>query len=618
MAKPEVKTSYESLRARVSAVAALHYRCAVAEGGGRFVWVLGGALLAALLLDVYVGLPLLLRAPVLPALAFAAGWLAWRKLRPAVFQRYSTRRKAMLVETARPDLATRVVSALQLYPELEKDHTPFDTAMLEGLVLYAQRTTEAEDFRQVIDRAPARRAAVAATCTVLIWVGAFALNSGGILAAFGRLGSAWGEIRDVALKAGGARIVIEDLDKPAYLRGSDVTIRAAQQGFRNDEMALFIRPEGETEWQEHRLEVDESGRGEHIARSVQQTFECYCAAGRMASKRATVIVTERPRIVKLTVEYDLPAYVRRAPVVQPRSDGHLKALYGSSVLLTLEANKPLKTARLRTSFPRRGESMSVGGQFAQAAIQLEDKAWLADERPVINETYSLKLTDEYGFTNEDADSLYQLQITRDREPVIGFVGLPHRSSADEPHITDKDLGQLSITVRATDDYGISRITLGYRIEDLETGEVKTKGEKPVAFGLPRAQVSRLRLARVTDLDLQVGERLVFWAEAQDAYDLEPETGPHKVRTPPFRIAAVTEEQLFAEVRYSDEWSAQWYDSLKIASLARRAPPPRMSPEWEPAGKVAEKLLDAVPLSEGFLGDDAQAIRNYFESLAGVQ
>lgn len=56
MAKPDVKTSYESLRARVSAVAALHYRCAVAESGGRFVWVLGGALLAALLLDVYVAL----------------------------------------------------------------------------------------------------------------------------------------------------------------------------------------------------------------------------------------------------------------------------------------------------------------------------------------------------------------------------------------------------------------------------------------------------------------------------------------------------------------------------------------------------------------------------------
>ena len=208
-------------------------------------------------------------------------------------------------------------------------------------------------------------------------------------------------------------------------------------------------------------------------------------------------------------------------------------------------------------------------------------------------------------------------ITKDRPPAIEFTGLPHRSSADEPHVPEKDLDRIGIAVRGQDDYGIAKVTLHYRIEDLETGKEKGKGSKPYAFGLPPTQLV-LSLARAPQLGLTVGDRLVFWAEAEDAYDLDPQAGPHKSTTPPYRMAIVTEEQLFRELRYRDEWSAQWYDSLKVATLARRAPPPRMSPEGEPAANIAKKLLEAIPLAEAFRGEAAQAIEQYFQSLAGAE
>ena len=622
MGESPVKSAYERLRLRVHDVARLRNRCAQVEGGGRFVWLVGAPLLAALLVDMVLGLPLLLRVLILPLAAFGVVWCGWRLLVRPLLNRCRLTRAAMLIETARPEMKSRVISALQLYPELEKDHTPFDPAMLNGLVLYAQESTASEDFRAVVDRGPSRRAALAAGATVIAWIAAFVVNPAGMAGAFGRLGTAWQDVRQIALQVSGAKIVFEKLDRPAYLRGTDVKVRALQKGFRSDSMEIYVRPVSQNgsstdEWLRQALAVDAAGKGEFVMKNAQMNFECYCASGRIQSERLTVVVTERPRIAKLSVEYDLPAYVRRAPIVQPRSDGNLKALYGSSILLTIEANKNLKSAVLRTSYQKKADTMSVGGQFAQGSIAAESDRWLKDNRQEIEESYTIELSDEYGYTNEDANTPHKLVVTKDQAPTIEFVGLPHRSSAQEPHVPEKDLDRVNLAVRGLDDYGIAKVTLHYRIEDLETGQEKGKGSKPVAFGLPPTQVS-LGLARASQLGLQVGDRLTFWAEAEDAYDLDPQAGPHKTTTPPYRIAIVTEEQLFSEVRYRDEWSAQWYDSLKVATLARRAPPPRTAPEGEPAGNVAKKLLDAIPTSETFRGEAAQAIEHYFQSLAGTE
>ncbi|HUW34040.1 MAG TPA: hypothetical protein VM223_20725, partial [Planctomycetota bacterium] len=543
----QVRQAHETLLSRVEAVAGLHNRCALVEGAGRFCWNIGAPLLAVLLAQAVIGLPLLLRVAVLPLLVAGVVWCGWRGIIRPLLNRCGAGRAAMLIETAWPRMQSRIISALQLYPELEKDKTWFDGAMLSGLVLWAQESTANEDFGTVIDRQPARRAAIAAAVIAAGWLIVFAVSSDRMLSAVGQFGSAWKEARQIALRATGAKIVIEKLDRSAYLRGSTITIRARQKGFRADAMEILIRqitPNGaDGELRREPVKVDADGRAQFTLADAQQTFECSFQAGRIVSDQIRAIVTEPPRIAKLSVEYDLPAYVRRAPIVQPRSDGNLKSLYGGSILLTIEANKNIKTATLSLSYAKKPEPMSVGGQFAQGSIQLTADSWLHDKRAEIAETYKLRLTDEYGFVNEDADQAYALVITKDQPPSIEFTGLPHRSSADEPHIPEKDLDRIGLSVRGQDDYGIAKVTLHYRIEDLETGKEKGKGSKPYAFGLPPTQTA-LSLARAPQLGLTVGDRLVFWAEAEDAYDLDPQAGPHKSTTPPYRMAIVTEEQLF--------------------------------------------------------------------------
>lgn len=614
MNHPNLQSTYDTLRARVLAVAALHRRCALAAGAGWLVWILGLPLLAATVLERAVGLPFWLRAPVLPLLAVAFAWWGWRRLIRPLRERYTPTRAALLVEARRPELASRLVSALEVYPDLDAARPRFDPAMVGALVLHTQRATQHEDFCAVIDRRPARRQLTAAGVTLLLWLAVFIFDPAGMGRSLGNFARAWRDVRNIAQKATGAEIVIAPLERPAFLVGSSVTLRATQRGFRSDEMQMFTRADGDTEWRATSLRVDATGQSAHNTTNAAKTFEAYFASGRIQSRRVTVNITERPRIVNLTVEYELPAYARRAPIVQPRSDGNLKALFGSSVILTLEANKPLKSAVMTRSFATEPEPFSVGGRHARGVLRLDLDQWRADERPAIPASYQLTLTDEFGHTNADAGRTYELLVQKDQPPTISFVGLPHKSSAQEPHILEKSLPGIALTVRAKDDWGVAKISLHYRLEDLDTGAEKLKDTRVRRFDVPRAEVPQLSLLRLAELGATVGQRIVFWAEVEDAYDLEPTKGPHTARTPAYKLAVVAQEDLFTEVSYKDDWSTQWYDALKIATLSDREVPVRQSPDREPPAKVAEKLLNAPQLTDRLRGSDRRLVQDYFDSL----
>jgi len=605
---------YRDLAGRVAQVARLDRRCVLVAGLGRVIGVVGGALFAVMLLEHLVGLPLLLRALVLPGTAAGLVWLGWRAVLRPLLRRYGTTRAALLVEAHRPDLNSVLVSSLELYADQAENGTAFDPDLLRETVRLAERKTRGQNFRDAVDRRSARRLTAIAAGVLAVWGAALVLDAAGIGRAFGRMASAWLDIRDITRRVAGAEIVIEPPPgRPAFLRGEDVPLRVVQKGFHNARMALFLRPQGTEEWHRTDLTVGENGTAVHVAAGVTDTFECYGEAGQIRSEILTVIVTERPRIVKISVEYEFPAYVQRAPVVQTRSDGDLETLYGSTVLLTIEASKPVARAALTASHLSTPVEFSVGGPFAQGILGLDNPDWLERDGPV-EERYRIRLVDAYGFENEDADHEYRLQVIRDQAPVINFVGLPHRSSAEEPHILERDIESIRLSVRARDDYGVSRVVLHYRIEDLETAEVRDSGSRVRPLGIPRAEVPHLALARLEELAPQLGERIVFWAEAEDAYDLEPETGVHITKTPVYRLAIVTEEELFAEIRYRDDWATYWYDDLKMATLARRAPPPRMAPAAEPAAIVAQRLLGALPATDTVAGDDRPLVEQYFESL----
>lgn len=616
MAFEQARSAHDTLCRRVAGVAGLHRRCAIGSGMGRFVWVMGAPFLALIAVELFIGLPYYVRAPILPLLILAAIWLTWQLISRAVLSSYSVTRAALLVEEKRPELNTRLVSAIELYSDLESAQPRFDPGLVQALVIHAQESTRSDDFCAVVDRRPARRQLIAAGLTLAAWAGAFALDPAGIRSSLLSMGNAWNEVRQLVEKAGGARIVIDPLDQPAYLVGSNVAIKASQKGFHSAEMVMNFKTENEAQWTTVPVTVDAAGRADHLAQAVGKTIDCYFVSGRIQSDHVTVLVTERPRIVNIKVETELPLYARRAPVVEPHSDGNLREkLFGSTVTLTIEANKKLKSASFKRSSVAEAEPMVSGGNYARIVLRLSNEQWLADDSMnILKETYKLKLSDDYGFTNDDAAHDYDLSVIKDQAPTLALLGLPHRSPTDEPHVLEQALGGINVVIRAKDDFGISKVTVFYRIENLETNSEKSKDTRVRSFTVPQADIQQLGLLRLSETDAKVGDRIVFWAEAEDAYDLEPKKGPHKIRTPVYKIAVVNQEEMFENLVNRDTWSPVWYDELKRASLPGRDAQVRTAPESEAASKVAVKLLNAPQMGDSVREADQQLIQDYFNSL----
>ena len=183
------------------------------------------------------------------------------------------------------------------------------------------------------------------------------------------------------------------------------------------------------------------------------------------------------------MEYDLPDYTGRGRIVQPHSDGSIEAVYGTRATVTVHANKSIKNAEfkivklkmdmLHVRLTAETAPVTVGGEFARAIIQLKDVPTVA--------AYYLKLGDEYGTSNDDASRSYRVVVTRDQPPKIDLVvsGLPQIKPGREEHLLDQRVNTLGAVVRASDDYGVSKLTLHYRVEDLDSNVVKraTRGDE---------------------------------------------------------------------------------------------------------------------------------------------
>ncbi|HUW35170.1 MAG TPA: hypothetical protein VM223_26470 [Planctomycetota bacterium] len=617
----EVRQSFDALKGRVESVARRRTRVQTADGASRAALAVLVPLLATLALDRWVGLHYLLRAGIVIAVAAVTVFLLVRRCLLPLLKRYTLTEAAMLVELGLPDLNGRVVSSLEVYEDLDRERPRFDRGMVRALISYAQDSTREQDFGGVVDRRGLRRHSALAAAFAVIAIGLAVMRPDAFGTLFSRLVGSFSEVSQFARKIAGASIEVKPGDA-TILRGQNVALTARQLGFHSGEMMLHVRREGEPDESVEKLAVSADGKAETWLTGQEANFVYYFSAEKVRSRQYTIKVTDRPRITNIRIEYDFPSYVRRAPVVVGRSDGRIEALFGCTVIITLEANKPLQSARMSLSYDvtdQAGEKadvleMTVGGTFARATIRLDNPDWLALAQSVISESYSLLLTCEDGFRSENSDRLYPIVVKKDQPPEIAFVRLPNRSPEHEVHVLDTDVSSVGFYVDARDDYGLQQITFHYVIEDLLSNAKKREDVKKRVFQMPQSEFNAGLLARLSELRPEVGDRVVFWAETQDAYDLEPEKGPHVSRTPAYRMAIVTKEELFEEVLYSDDWSTTWYDPLKVATLSRRAAPPRTSPTNEKLASVAELLLQKAPGSNRVSVDNQRLVEDYFNSI----
>ena len=228
------------------------------------------------------------------------------------------------------------------------------------------------------------------------------------------------------------------------IKGEDAVLTIHFSG-KNPRTATVSRREGEAApWQEEEIIVDGVDSLAYTFKEVKRTLSYQVRAGDGYTRPHWIRVIDPPAIRRLRLKYRYPAYSGLSPRID-EENGDIAALPGTTVDIEIAASKPLSRAALvlddSLSMPARIED-----QRAYAHLVLDR-----------NGRYHLELTDLDGAVNPHPI----------RYSIRAIDDLPPRVSITEPG-RDMDLTesmQVVMALEATDDYGISRLALVYRVNE---------------------------------------------------------------------------------------------------------------------------------------------------------
>lgn len=407
-----------------------------------------------------------------------------------------------------------------------------------------------------------------------------------------------------------ASIVYGQLEVPggdrSILAGDDVLVRVIDHGPRAPEMTLRFNDTGDL-WKTRQLEpVNEATPYEYefeLENVRDNTAFRFESAGR-STPDFRISVVQRPIVNTFHLRLVPPAYTAREPVTLEDGRGDAIALVGTRVQLSGTSSQPLAHALLVPGEEQEGAvtlpeplPMEITGNDFQVEFTLRGDV-----------QYHFEIQDRLGHTNADPVS-YQLGVIADRPPYVEL-----REPQGDATIP-KSL-QVPLTIYASDDFGIAKMTLVYKHErdgeDLGQGEKKRvlplRGPsaldpdgKPVGPG-PVPEVVKRFEWDLNDQNLFPGDFITYYIEVED----NDEYSGHKpARTPTYRLRLPTLGEIYAKIQEEDDHRASDLDEViekgrevreKFEQLAREL---KKKPEmdWKKRQEVDSALEKQRELSK---------------------
>jgi hypothetical protein len=485
------RSAFERLLKRVDALRLRQ----VAISAAAFLLEAGAIALGTLALLVAIEIVLAPSRPMRTALTITLGLaglalLATRALR---FERsLPTRaRIARRFEGARPEVGDgAVVGALSLWPKRADERHGYSHALIDAhLAETAERATG--PARGALEGRALRAAAVAFAAILAFAAAGRLLAPRATGAALARLAEEStrrpADVRvtpgDVRVVAGTDVVVRAEIDPPPG-RAVAIASRAANPQTAFDEAGVpnepFPRVEGNVAAFERRFD------------DVQWSFEYQVRVEDWRSPVYRVTVERAPLLLSVEKRYRFPAYSGLAERVVEEGDGHLKALKGTEVLLTVKSGGPMS----------KGALVMASGAETPLAVEGGD-ARSGTARLTIREPnrYHIALSDAEDNPAEITPT-FDIQPVPDEAPIVTLL-----SPASDTTLA-RDM-VLPVRVALLDDYGLSKAALVY-----SQGE----GEKRVPLTLQRGRGAEAEVAfdwDISGLNIMPGQVLTFYAEAWD-------------------------------------------------------------------------------------------------------
>jgi hypothetical protein len=498
--------------------------------------VLGGALLAAVLLDAALDLPEEGRR--LTPWLLGMGGLCVLGLGIAQWRRFEEQRLARLFERAQPSLGNQLINAVQL-----ANHTS-STRVEEFLRLEAvERGRKAAAGVEVWPavRRDVRKAGIIAGLALAGWV-CLLIPGGDILRAvaprfldppgdhppYSRLKIEVTPGKAEVLYGGQVEVQAKAGPNPA-----DKLWLAAKSGTNAMRIVMFLAPD--------------KSFFQTLA-NLRQPTEYFVTDGRARSHRFPINIRYTPQITLVEVTTDFPQYTAKPAKTSKASEEPQALPEGTKVSFRVASNRPLKEGKL-TLTP------VLGGKQAQVALTPEA------QNNIVTGSFTLTEPVVFSVSVRDVNDLDcaeprqgRFNILPDERPRL-FVMEPGRDAVATPSIS------VPVRVEATDDYGIARVVW---LRGLNRSVERPFSMKLVLKSGPQS-VEAVGAFDFGKLGVRVGDVIEYYFEAADNYPKGPNIALSKL----YKVQIISQEQYETILRQAAARKALFEPYFALDAWLRR-------------------------------------------------
>ncbi len=444
-----------------------------------------------------------------------------------------------------PNVSDRLVNTLQLARPLFAESTDLFGSPRFALAAFQNTYSEVRsvDFNAIVDDRPLKRSIVLFLVSLVLGSAFFVGAGSEMSAAANRLS----HFRTFYQKPAPFTFFVFPGNR-RVMRGDSVIVTVATRGEQLSNVSFRVRQEGEKEFETIALKatpLDSSFIRQGFHTGFTYTYramhpaEYYAEARDIESQRYNISVLDHPIIRSLKVEVDPPAYTHQKVIQLTENIGDIAGVAGTKGVFQVIASSPLRSAFVvfhkldtaqdsihnpRNPTPDSRYPLSITDSIATGSVTFLQSG-----------IYHIDLLDRDSVASEHPIE-YTVAITRDAPPQIVLVEPGGR--ADLP----SDM-RLDMLARIHDDYGFSRMRLGYRISKSKYLKVDT-AYTWLPVPLSNYNVQDLEVPYIWNLTpLSVGpeDEVSYVMEVSDN---DAVTGPKSTRTPEYTIRVPSVEEIF--------------------------------------------------------------------------
>jgi hypothetical protein len=443
-----------------------------------------------------------------------------------------------------PAIQDRLLNLLQLSRERREGKNGYSPELIDASFADLADTVAHSQFTDAVTYEKPRRIGRSFLYSILFFVILFLVTPGAMFDSFYRLVHFGTEFSPPKLFT----LYIEPGDVEV-IRGDSVRIIVRVEGDLQYPVALLIRQEGQIEFEEVILNNARGSLYAHIIPQIRRTTEYYAHSKDEETSKHTIKVVDRPAIRNLQVRLTFPEYTGIPPRNLDDNVGNITALRGTDASLEINANKELVSARIQ--FQKNDTlDLEIAGTSASGRFALRT-----------DDSYTLHLEDMEGIRNAEPIE-YHIRIIEDEYPLISFI------RPGENVIIDESL-RLPLLIRIRDDYGFTRLQLGYRL-------VQSRYEMPqeeytyVDIPLQRKRSTDEVVEYLWNLQsLRLAPEDVLSYHAV-IYDNDMVSGPKKTQSDSYLLRLPSLDEVFADMdrRQSSAMRDLEYSSDEAEKLRR--------------------------------------------------